>query len=205
MIHRTGNGSQVDDGHGLADLLEPDSSRAARDIAFADTIYIRDLDDDLAPPPSGPVIVNDPDQGTQWMTPFAFPLPAASEDVSLSTKLRVLAARLRHGLRGSIEELKELWTHTTELVDANGGTPALTVARRLRALWSLWEWERGDIVRAGTIGLAVFALAATIGAIALDPGDAAPSAQAASGAVRGPRTVDQHTGRVIAVRVKAAR
>ena len=60
-------------------------------VAFADTIRVRDRHmleaTEDASPPSGPVIVNDPDQGTQWMTPMAFPLPPASADVSLSTKL----------------------------------------------------------------------------------------------------------------------
>ncbi len=211
MIRRTGSsGSHVDDMRGLADLLEPESSPAtpAPDLAFADTIHVRDLDDDPAPPASGPVIVKDPEQGTQCMTPFAFPLPAAAEDVSLATRLRVLAARVRHGLRGSLEELKELWTHTNALVEGPTDGRALTVARRLRALWSLWEWERADVVRAGTIGLAVFALAAAIGAVALDRGDGATASAAASDAewlVRKPHTVEQHTGRSFPVRMKAAR
>ncbi len=221
MIRRSGSGPHAGDLRGLADLLEPDSSRACAspDIAFADTIHVRDLDDELAPPPSGPVIVNDPDQGTQWMTPFAFPLPAASEDVSLPTRLRVLAARIRHGVRGSLEELRELWSHTTDLVDPRESR-ALTIARRVRALWSFWEWERGDIARAGAIGLAVFAFAAVLGAVALDRTDSGLAATAASphegrgpeatgngatGPVRQPRTVEQHTPRVHAARVKAVR
>lgn len=177
MMHpRLGIGGSVGHVRGLADLLEPDASRAG-DIAFADTIHIRDLalDDELPPPPSGPVIVNDPDQGTQWMTPFAFPLPPASHDASLATKLRVLAARVRHAVRGALEQ------------------------------WSLWEWERADVVRAGAIGLAVFALAATIGAVALAHDDGSASGGAATGVVRGPRTVEQHTGRVFAARMKAVR
>lgn len=188
---------------GLADLLEPPSTprappRSARapatDIAFADTIHVRDLDlsdtGDELPPASGPVRVNHPEQGTQWMTPFAFPLPPPSEDVSLSTKLRILSARVRHGVRGSIEEAHEAWSQTSE---------APTFVERVKALWSLWQWERTDLVRAAIIGGAVFFVAATIGGFAIAGSDEAaprPFGVSASNEVRAPRTVDQHTGRV---------
>ena len=180
---------------GLADLLEPPSTPRTTDIAFADTIHVRDLNlgdtGDELPPASGPVIVNDPDQGTQWMTPFAFPLPAPAEDVSLSTKLRILSARVRHGVRGSLEEAQDAWSQTSE---------APTFVERVKALFSLWQWERGDLVRAAIIGGAVFVVAATIGAAAIAGGEAeSPQAFGVSAAyedgVRVPRTVDQHTGR----------
>ena len=78
---------------GLADVLEPPSSRGG-DIAYADTVHVRDLAridaGDELPPPSGPVIVNDPDQGSKWMMPFAFP---SSSDSKLPR------ARRRLGLR----------------------------------------------------------------------------------------------------------
>lgn len=184
---------------GLADLLEPPStprtSPRASDIAFADTIHVRDLNladtGDELPPASGPVIVNDPDQGTQWMTPFAFPLPPASEDVSLSTKLRILSARIRHGVRGSIEEAQDAWSQTSE---------ARTFVERIKALLSLWQWERGDLVRAAVMGGAVFAVVATIGAFAIasDDSESTPAfgISASYDGVRVPRTADQHTGRV---------
>ena len=176
---------------GLADRLEPPSTPRASDIAFADTIHVRDLDlsatGDELPPASGPIIVND---GTQFMTPLAFPLPPASEDASLSVKLRVLTARVRHGVRGSIEEAQDAWSQTRE---------APTFLERVKALWCLWEWERSDLVRAAMIGGAVFLLAATLGGVAI-AGASDASAQgagvAATGEVRAPRTVDQHTGRV---------
>ena len=179
---------------GLADLLEPSSRRRAGDIAFADTIHVRDLDlsdtGDELPPASAPVLVHTPDQGTQCLTPFAYPLPPAAQDVSLSTKLRVLSARIRHGVRGSIEEAQDAWSQTSE---------APTAIERLKALWSLWQWERGDLVRAAIIGGAVFAVVATIGGVAIAGSDS-DSSQAfgisASNEVRAPRTVDQHTGRV---------
>lgn len=177
---------------GLADLLEPSSSNRGADIAFADTIHVRDLATldvgDEPPPPSGPVVVNDPDEGTQWMTPFAFPLPtAAAEDVSFSTKLRILAARVRHGVRGSLEELGEVWSQTSD---------APSFVERVKALVSFWQWERTDLVRAAIIGGAVFVVVATAGALALEAGENRPGAGIASGEVRAPRTVDQHTGRV---------
>jgi hypothetical protein len=190
-------GESIDTG-GLADLLEPPSTPRRRppppsDIAFADTIHVRDLNlsdtGDELPPASGPLRVNDPEQGTQWMTPFAFPLPPAAEDVSLSTKLRILSARIRHGVRGSIEEAHDAWSQTSE---------APTFVERVQALFSLWQWERGDLVRAALMGGAVFLVVATIGAVAIAGND--DTAQAvgisASNEVRAPRTVDQHTGRL---------
>jgi hypothetical protein len=182
---------------GLADLLEPPSTPRrpppSHDMAFADTIHVRDLDlsatGDELPPASGPVIVNDPEQGTQCLTPLAFPLPPASQDASLSTKLRILSARIRHGVRGSIEEAQDAWMQTSE---------APTFAERMKALWSLWQWERTDLVRAAIMGGAVFVVVATLGALVIASGDDAPQAfgVSASNGVRAPRTVDQHTGRV---------
>jgi hypothetical protein len=190
---------------GLADWLEPSTPRAARsarggDIAFADTIHVRDLNladtGDELPPASGPVIVNDPDQGTQWMTPFAFPLPPASQDLSLSTKLRVLSARVRHGVRGSLEEAHEAWSQTSE---------APGFIERVKALWSLWQWERTDLVRAAIIGGAVFLVVATAGAFTMAGDERTAQAfgvSAPSVEVRTPRTVDQHTGRAFAASPK---
>lgn len=189
---------------GLADLLEPEASAPAPDFAFADTIHVRDLGDEIAPPPSGPVIVNDPNQGTQCLTPLAFPLPPASENVSFSTRLRALAARTRHQLRAAFEELEELWSEAGDVVDDEGSGRALGVVRRLRAVWSFWEWERGDIARAAAIGCAVFAVAAVGGAVVLDAESGVTAA--ASGVVRAPHTVQmQHTGRLLPARMKAAR
>lgn len=182
---------------GLADRLEPPSTSRAADIAFADTVHVRDLNladtGDELPPPSGPVIVNDPQQGTQWMTPFAFPLPPATEHVSFSTKVRILSARIRHGVRGSIEEAQDAWSQTRE---------APTFFERVKALFSLWQWERGDLVRAAVMGAAVFAVVATIGGFAIAGGDDPETVAVGEGVhdaravgVRVPRTVDQHTGR----------
>lgn len=181
---------------GLADLLEPPSTprRPGRthDIAFADTIHVRDLDltatGDELPPASGPVLVHTPEQGTQCLTPLAFPLPPASQDASLSTKLRLLTARVRHGVRGSIEEAQDAWSQTSE---------APTFIERVKALWSLWQWERTDLVRAAVMGGAVFCVVATIGGVTIASGDDGPAlGVSASNEVRAPRTVDQHTGRI---------
>ena len=181
---------------GLADLLEPPSTprrhrEQKQDIAFADTIHVRDLElgatGDELPPASGPVLVHTPEQGTQCLTPLAFPLPPASQDASLSTKLRILTARVRHGLRGSIEETQDAWSQTSE---------APTFIERVKALWSLWQWERTDLVRAGIMGGAVFCVVATIGAVSIASGEDTPAlGVSASNEVRTPRTVDQHTGR----------
>ena len=69
---------------------------------------------------------------------------------------------------------------------------------RLRALWSFFEWDRTDLVRAALIGAAVFAVAATAGASALERTTAAPE-------VRATRTLDQHTGHEGRSRPKAPR
>ena len=195
---------------GLADMLEPPSTPRrpdrSHDIAFADTIHVRDLDlaatGDELPPASGPVLVHTPEQGTQCLTPLAFPLPPASQEASLSTKLRILTARVRHGVRGSIEEAQDAWSQTSE---------APTFIERVKALWSLWQWERTDLVRAAVMGGAVFCVVATIGAVSIASGEDGSQALgvSASNEVRTPRTVDQHTGRVFypspALRVRTTR
>jgi hypothetical protein len=187
MLHGERNVSE-----GLADFLEPRTPRTG-ELAFADTIHIDDLDlggtgEDLSPA-SHPVFVNDPSQSTQWMTPFAFPLPSSAQEVSFSTKLRVLHSRILHFVRGWVEEANDAWSQTQG---------AASFPERVKALWSLWQWERGDLVRAALMGSAVFFVVATLGAIAMASGDE-PAAQAfgvlPSNEVRAPRTVDQHTGR----------
>jgi hypothetical protein len=179
---------------GLADLLEPSLTQHPADIAFADTVHVRDLNlgdtGDDPPPASGPIIVHDPHQGTQWMTPFAFPLPLAPADVSFSTRMRAVSERARHFMRGSIGEAQDAWSQTSQ---------APTFLERVKALWSLWQWERADLVRAAIIGAAVFFVVATIGGLAIAGSDSAGTQAfgvSASNEVRAPRTVDQHTGRV---------
>jgi len=168
---------------GLADVLEP------QDLSFAPTVHIRDLsEDDTNPPASNPVFVRTPADGTQCITPFAYPLPDAIGDLSMSTKARVLHARVRHGIRGAFEELGELWAQTANVPGGFLG--------RVRALWSFWQWDRSDVVNAGVIALVVFTVVAVIGTLGVVLPDAQPSAGVTASEVRAPRTVDQHTGRV---------
>jgi hypothetical protein len=177
----------------LAELLEPDSTPTG-DMAFAPTMHVRDLLDE-APPPSGPIIVSEPGGHTQCMTPFAFPLPPASEDAPVSTKMRVGFARLRHTVRRSIDEIRELWAGTSEVAGPSN------VLQRARVLWSFWEWDRTDLVRAAVIGTAVFVAVATAGGISV-----IASRSVGTGEVRDARTLDQHTGKAgPAIRTKAAR
>ena len=206
---------------GLADVLEPDpdaitsmrrvSVRAPapiqlHDFAFADTVIAKELLDDELPPPSGPIYVSDSMGNTQCVTPLAFRLPDAGEDVDFATRLRVLFAHVRHAVRGASEEMSELWAGTAEMVD--GGASGSRFARVL-ALWSCFQWSRADLTRAAMIGLAVFVTTATLAATTLDFGDGdartpSPSTgtAASSAGVRGGRTLDQHTGKKTVVHAK---
>ncbi len=173
------------------------------DFAFADTVFAEELTEDELIPPSGPIYVSDSNGNTQCVTPLAFRLPDAGEGVAATTWLRVLAAHMRHAVRGSLDEMRELWAGTAEMVD--GGASGSRFARVL-ALWSCFQWSRADLTRAAMIGLAVFAVAATIGATTIDFSDAS-TASASDGAVsgagvRGARTLDQHTGKKFVVRSK---
>lgn len=165
------------------DLTVASSSGVAEDFAFADTVVALD---DVVPPASGILVAGQP---------LAVPLTYMPQDVP------VVAAppagpweRLRHGALAAWEELKQLWSATAcleEVHDANGAVirdpdpfvRAATVGRRVRRLFSFFEWDRADVLRAAWIGLAVFVLATTIGAICLQVGsapDALPSADWAS-------------------------
>lgn len=218
----------------LADVLEPN---ATPDFAFADTVHLTDLVEPHAP--SVRAIVNptpsairsfhpsyDESARSGSDTPLAFPLPDTSgPEASPSTRLRVLWANVRHGLRGALEELAELWEQTAHVAqvdrrpDLEPSSRKRGLARRVRALWGSWEWERSDLQRAAMIGLGVFA-AATLGAALVvassDEGARTSATRSADGSlsagappashlVRTPRTLDQRTGRSGAVRAKAKR
>lgn len=218
---------------GLASVLEPDSedpttsvsmkrgrppvappvSIRARvqveDFAFADTVFANELPEDDGPP-SLPIFFDDIrslPSTPHCVTPLAFPLPDAAADVDFATRRRVFFAHVRHGFRRSVEEMRELWGGTADIVDGETATedgPPRTSAfcffvRRLLALWSCFQWSGSDLWRAGLIGLAVFLVAGAVGATTLDLGDSG----AASGTeVRSPRTLAQHTARKIVVRTK---
>jgi hypothetical protein len=208
---------------GLADVLEPDpdaitslrlrgsappvSVRAPapiqlHDFAFADTVVAQEIRDDELPPPSGPIYVSDSLGNTQCVTPLAFRLPDAAADVDLHTRLRVTLAHLRHAMRGSFEEMRELWAGTAQMVD--GGASA-SGFHRVLAMWSCFQWSRADLTRAAMIGLAVFVTAGAIGATTLDLGEGTASAAGTDSSrseVRGGRTLDQHTGKKSVVHAK---
>lgn len=86
--------------------------------------------------------------------------------------------RVRFGMKRSREEMTLLWSATASLEQTHDGQGAVihendpflraaTVGRRVRTLWSFFEWDRTDLVRAAWIGLLVFVLAATVGAFVL--------------------------------------
>lgn len=174
-----------------------------QDFAFADTVFAKELPEDELPPPSGPIYVSDSMGNTQCVTPLAFRLPDAGQDVDLVTRLRVALAHVRHAIRGSLEEMRELWAGTAEMVE--GGAQGSRFDRVL-ALWSCFQWSRADLTRAAMIGLAVFITAGAIGATTLDF-DGASTASATGNAassteVRAGRTLYQHTGKRNVVRAK---
>ena len=173
-----------------------------QDFAFADTVVAQELREDELPPPSGPIYVSDSLGNTQCVTPLAFRLPDAAEDVALGTRLRVALAHLRHAMRGSIEEMRELWAGTAQMVDGGANASGF---HRVLAMWSCFQWSRTDLTRAAIIGLAVFVTAGAIGATTLGLGEGAASAAGPDGSrtgVRAGRTLDQHTGKKSVVHAK---
>ena len=208
---------------GLADYLEPDADEAVtslrhvpaasmrhlstrmvapaqvQDFAFADTVYATEHSEDEPAPPSGPIFVQDSQGNTQYLTPLAFRLPMPADDLDLPTRLRVLLAQARHAFHRSVDEMRELWRGTHEMVEPTEGGATRSLRRAL-ALWSLFHWSRTDFVRAAMIGVAVFITAATVGATTLDL-EGGPTA-ASSGEVRARHTLDQHTGKSLGPRSK---
>lgn len=192
---------------GLA--LPPVSVRApvqVQDFAFADTVFASEQVDDAEAPTSGPIFFSDDRHAhPQCVTPLAFPLPPPSRDVALPTRLRVLAAHIRHAIRGSRAEMREVWASTAEIVHAQTQSegelathPRFVVfLRRVLALWSCFQWSRADLTRAAMIGLGVFVVAGAIGATTMDLDDRPGSGAATSSEVRVGRTLDQHTARKI--------
>jgi hypothetical protein len=185
-----------------------------QDFAFADTVVAQELGDEEPPPPSGPIYVSDALGNTQCVTPLAFRLPSDASDandandandaknVDLGTRLRIAFAHVRHAMRGSFEEMRELWAGTAQMVE--GGAAASHIDRVL-ALWSCFQWSRADLTRAAIIGLAVFVTAGAIGVTTLDFGDGTASAagnDASRTEVRPGRTLDQHTGKKSVFRAK---
>lgn len=157
---------------------DADATRASgiEDIAFADTVVAADLDE--AVPPSG-IVVNDERGRAHRMIPVAFPLPVASGNLGMRTRVRLAFVRMRRGVKASRGEIHRLWRATATVDESQTpfARPA-TIGRRLRTLFSFFEWDRGDVLRAAWIGLAVVAFAATAGAIVLQRGSAPELPQA---------------------------
>jgi hypothetical protein len=170
-------GPDADPSYG-PDLTVPGPSGVVEDLAFADTVVALD---DVVPPASSLIVAGEP---------VVVPLTYVETPVVMAPPTGPWG-RLRHGARAAWEELKQLWNATAcleEVHDANGAVirdpdpfvRAATVGRRVRRLFSFFEWDRADVLRAAWIGLAVFVLATTIGAICLQLGsapDALPSAE----------------------------
>lgn len=181
-----------------------------QDFAFADTVFANELDNDPESPPSLPISFDEPSSSTQCVTPLAFPLPDAAKDVDLSTRLRVLSARLRHSQRRAVEEMRELWGDTAAIVDdgasGEGGpktTPSfLFFLRRIVAIWSCFQWSLTDLTRAAIIGSVVFLVAGAIGATVLDFTLDVGTGGTRSPEVRAAHTLEQHTARKIVLRNK---
>lgn len=221
----------------LADVLEPDpddeptrasappspmnsqgavpvSIRApqqVQDFAFAETVSAREIGEDSNP--STPIFFDDVAAATQHcVTPLAFPLPPAADDVDLRTRLRVGSAHVRHGLRGSIEDMSDLWRGAGEIVEAElmegfRRPPATALGlflRRVRAAWSCFTWTSSDLARVALIFSGVFLVGVTaVLTTRANNDDATATASSdASTEVRAPRTVEQHTGRKLVVRNK---
>jgi hypothetical protein len=103
--------------------------------------------------------------------PMPMAAPAPATHLTWVDRLAAWMARSR-------EEITLLWNATGSLEHVHDGAGAVvydedplrraaTVGRRVRTLWSFFEWDRTDLVRAAWIGLLVFVLAATVGAFVL--------------------------------------
>lgn len=144
-----------------------------QDFAFADTIAMADLDASTVQDSSSI------DGGEVEFTPLATTTSSTSvwDDHRVATRVGIAWTRtwtrVRDAVEASRREMLELWNATASIesardhrVDVQAAHPlarVLTVGRRIRALWSLFEWDRADVVRAASIGLVVFMVVATVG------------------------------------------
>jgi hypothetical protein len=153
-----------------------------QDFAFADTVVCDDLEE--AAPPSG-IVVSDEHSITSYPLGYEPQMHAQMQmqpmqmlNVPMPPPEMTLWDRLLVWLSRSREEMALLWSATGNLEHVHDGQGAIvyeedplaraaTVGRRVRTLWSFFEWDRADLVRAAWIGLLVFVLAATVGAFVL--------------------------------------
>lgn len=163
-----------------AHLVEP-TNDATSDLAFADTVVARGLDETI--PTSGIILRDERCRSSPSLPDFA--PPRARPEGPVLAPVRLAWRRLHQDVHASREELRELWSATAcleETDDDRSGVAreadpfvrAAIVGRRVRAFWSLFEWDRADLIRAGWIGLLVFVLAATAGALVLQASAGAP-------------------------------
>jgi hypothetical protein len=144
------------------------------DLAFADTVVSADLDLEEAPPPSG-IVVSDGTGVTRCLVPVPFPPRADALRPAGARSRRWL--QMRAAMESARAEMRLLWSATAleevhgRRATANDGADpfarAATLGRRIRRLFSLFEWDRADLLQAAWIALAVFVLVATVGATAL--------------------------------------
>jgi hypothetical protein len=159
----------------------------APDLAFADTVVVDDLADAI--PLSSDLRFNDETGIERHVASVGFPPPAVlaptpppsarPPSATSARGLRGAWMRMRTGVRAQREELTLLWSATAALDTAADPTASahpqqrpgrMTLGRRLRMLLSFFEWDRADVLRAAWMGLAVFFLVATIGAVILRTG-----------------------------------
>jgi hypothetical protein len=156
-------------------------SNGGPDLAFADTVVALDFEDAI--PPSG-IVVSDEAGGAHCLLPVAYPPPQAGTPSVAAP--RSAWAKLRYRLRHTRDEMRLLWSATATIdgrCDVDGmvhGGRAPTLTRRLRTLLSFIEWHRADLIRAAWIGVLVFVLTATVGAIALQVGPPESPAETSS-------------------------
>ena len=164
---------------------------AVEDFAFADTVVAADLDEAI--PPSGIVISNEAGHAHCVTALRSYPLPV-DDRPTLTTRLRHVCARMRHGVKASHAEMNALWSATACLEHVHDGHGAIvreedpfaraaTVGRRVRTFFSFFEWDRADLLRAAWIGLVVVVAAATVGAFALQNDDAHTDRRAGSSSI----------------------
>jgi hypothetical protein len=133
------------------------------DFAFADTVVVDELDEAI---PASGIVVSDDTGAERRMTPIVFP-PHAPVTLEVRPNLALddsLLARMRRNMDESRAEMHYLWSATAD------GRQDRTLVGRIQTLMSFFEWDRADLLRAAWIGLAVFFLAATIGAIVFESG-----------------------------------
>lgn len=103
--------------------------------------------------------------------PSYAPLPPNAGPVTVA---RSMFVRAKNEIDSSRHEMKELWSATYDDAEAarlaNEEDPFVRLAgklRRLRTMFSFFEWDRADLMRAAWIGLAVLVVVVAVGAFAL--------------------------------------